>query len=75
MKKALEQPLYNSCSYSQFTTHFNRTYHQIFQNDSFGNKPSYHQKANETQSKLFIFLETAAYKRQGINSNNCYTPR
>ena len=44
------------------------TYHHIFQKHNFGTKPYYHKKANEAQSKLFIFLGTAAYKRQGINS-------
>ena len=55
-KKALEQPLYNNSSYSQFKTHFNGTYRQIFQKHNFGTKPSHHKKANEAQNKLFIFL-------------------
>ena len=44
------------------------TYRQICQKNNFGIKPSYKKKANEAQSKLFIFLEAVAYKRQGINS-------
>ena len=43
-------------------------YRQIFKKHKFGAKPSYHKKANEVQSKLFIFLETAACKRQDIDS-------
>ena len=42
-------------------------YYQIFQKRNFGTKPSYHKKANEVKSELFIFLGTVAYKKQGIN--------
>ena len=43
-------------------------YCQIIQKHNFGTKLSYQKKANEAQSKLFIFLGTAAYNRQDINS-------
>ena len=44
------------------------TYLQIFQKSNLVLNRPIKKKANEAQSKLFIFLETASYKRQGINS-------